>query len=728
MENNRTIEIAIDRTVESLINPIENLQLMGRKEFQTQTTRLRNLYTKTMENAREQIHLEEKGILITDAETYSKYVGKCIEDGEYVLDIETTGLDPLNDIIVGLCIYSPSQKPAYVPLLHTDIDNKLLEGQIDIMGVKWHTHRLLRSKAKWINHNIKFDAKFLKYQWNIEETTHAIYWDTMIAQFLLNENETSHALKYLYAKYISKSKDKQSYNELFAKTPFNYVPLDLAEIYGANDGTKTYALYQFQKQYLNENGREDFTKLYKLFMDIEMPLLKVLVDMEITGVEIRPDFAEELKDKYQKEANELLDGLYATIDRFTVQIQNHPKLQDLLAKQAKNKKFKGTKYADKINFSSSQQKQILFYEILKFPKVNRQEPNSCGAATMQMWLDSNLTTNQRQFLKDYMKWAKLDKLITSFIEKIPKAVDLKTNAVHTNFNQVGTVTGRFSSSHPIHKINLQQIPSKDKYIRKIFKAREGKVLIGSDFSQIEPRILASLSKDEKMIDAYRNGTDLYAMMASEIFSKPYEECLEFHPVTGEKQPEGKDRRTQVKSVLLGIMYGRSPASIASQFGKSKAWGEKVVEDFYTSFPSIRMTTLQSQYTASKLGYVSTICGRKRRLPDMKLDKEDYRYISATRQCLNAIIQGSSADIMKIAMIEVSTNPRMIEIGAKPLITVHDELIIEVDRQYALEAGELMSTIMKRVGERLTGLVMKCDVEISEIWTGEDISKDLKGDL
>lgn len=722
----RQIEIAIDRTVESLINPIQNLQLMGRKEFQTQTTRLKNLYTKTMENARKIIHAEEKGFLITNYETLRSYIRCCEVQGEFVLDLETTGLDPLNDLIVGICLYTPNQIPCYIPIYHTDIDNKLVEGQLSLEEVKTLVTRLFESEAKWINHNIKFDAKFLKYQWGVDCIPN-IYWDTQVAQHILNENEQSHALKYLYAKYISKSKDKNSYNELFAKTPFNYVPLDLAEVYGANDGTKTYALYQFQKQYLNDLGRDDFVQLYKLFMDIEMPLLKVLVDMEITGVEIRPDFAKELKEEYQEKADALLAGLYDTLDRFTLQIQQHPKLNDLLTKQAKSKKYRGTKFADKINFASSTQKQILFYEILKYPKVNRKEL-SCDSKTMEKWLDSNITINQRQFLEDYMKWAKLDKLITSFIDKIPNAVDLKTNAVHTNFNQVGTVTGRFSSSHPIHKINLQQIPSKDKYVRKMFKAREGKVFIGSDYSQIEPRLLASLSKDEKMIEAYQNGTDLYAMMASEIFGKPYEECLEFNPVTGEKQPEGKIMRTQVKSVLLGIMYGRSPASIAGQFGKKKAWAEKIIEDFYKSFPKIRVLTLQVQYMASKLGYVSTICGRKRRLPNMKLDKEDYRYISACRQCLNAVLQGSSADIMKIAMVEIGNHPRMLELGARILLTVHDEMIIEVDRQHALEAGNILSTVMKDIGERLTGLVMKCDVEISEVWTGDDITEELKEDL
>ena len=721
----RLLDMSIDRTVEPLMNHIELLQQAGRKEFQ-QTTRLRNQYTKIIEQAREQIHSEEKGKLLTDYDKLACYIHELTTKDVFVLDIETTGLDPFNDPIVGICLYAEGMTPSYVPVLHTDLDNKLIEGQLTLDQVKYQIKRLFRSEAKWINHNIKFDAKFLEYQWGIN-TRDSIYWDTMISAFILNENEPTHALKPLYAKYISKTKDKQSYKDLFEKTPFNYIPLDLAEVYGANDGIKTYELYKFHMKYLNNNpeNKGDFKKLYDVFMNMEMPLLKVLVELELTGVEIREEFASELKDKYQQLADEQEYELYAVVDKYSNAIAKHEKLQDLLAKQAKNKKYKGTPYAEKINFNSAPQKKILFFEILKFPSLLRKDPYSCGKEHITVWLDSDkLSKEQRHFLEVYQEWSKLNKLITSFIEKIPLAKEYKTNAVHTNFNQIGTVTGRFSSSHPIHKINLQQIPSRDKYIRKIFKAREGKVFVGSDFSQIEPRILASLSQDKKMIEAYTKGTDLYAMMASEIFKKPYEECLEFHPVTGAKQPEGKNRRTQVKSVLLGIMYGRSPVSIASQFGETRQWGEKIVADFYKSFPEIQTCTLQAQYQARTLGYTTTITGRKRRLPDMKLPKDDYKYISATRQCLNAKIQGSSADVMKVTMVEIANHPRLQEIGARPLITVHDEVILEVDKEFALETADLLETVMKQVGERMVGICMKCDVEICDVWSGDDIRENI----
>lgn len=722
----RQLEICIDRTVESMKNQIQLLQEVGRKEFQTQTTRLKNAYTKVIDNAREVIHSEEKGILLNTQVTLEQYINQCIVDGEYVLDIETTGLDPFNDLIVGVCLYSPSQEPAYIPMLHTDIDNKLLPGQLEVAVVKQQIKKLVESDARWINHRIKFDAKFLMYRWNIRPKN--IYWDTEVGAFILNENERTHGLKPLYAKYITKSKDKQSYKDLFEKTPFNYIPLDLAEVYGANDGIKTYTVYKFQKQYLNPNHiRKDFQNLYHVFMDIEMALVPVLCDMELRGVEIDIDFAKELEVKYGILVDEQEQYLYDIIyTRFANKIKNHVGLQALISKQAKSKKLRGTKYQDIINLNSSQQLKFLFFDILGFPKLYKKEPTSCGKEQQQLWLDSDkVSKGQKEFLEAFIEWRRLYKLLTSFIVKIQVAKEIKTNAVHTEFKQTGAKTGRFSSSHPIHKMNLQQIPSRNKDIRKIFKARPGHVFIGSDFSAIEPRILATVSQDPTMLKTFNEGTDIYASLASIIFNMPYEECLEFHPVTGEKQPEGKDRRAQTKSVLLGIMYSRGARAIAEQFGKDVKWGQALIDDFFEKFPLIKETITKSTYHAEKLGYVCTITGRKRRLPNMKLDKSSYLYQEASRQCLNARIQGSSADVMKLAMVNLYNHPKFKELDGNILMTIHDELIVECRDEVAVEMSELLPEVMKDTAMKLLGTKQKCDVEVSRVWSGDDCLDEIK---
>ena len=181
--------------------------------------------------------------------------------------------------------------------------------------------------------------------------------------------------------------------------------------------------------------------------------------------------------------------------------------------------------------------------------------------------------------------------------------------------------------------------------------------MGGDFSQIEPRVLAFLSGDESMINAYKEGKDLYAIMGSQVYQLPYEDCREFYP-DGTVNAEGKHRRTTMKSVLLGIMYERGATAIGEQFNKSAEWAQQLIDNFYKSFPKINQYRLKIENMAETYGYVTTITGRKRRLPDMQLeDKDDYRYQEAHRQSLNSVIQGSSADIMKLSMIAIYNDPR-----------------------------------------------------------------------
>lgn len=692
------------------------LQTPPRKEFDTTVTRTRNKYLNVNQKARE---LVETGVLkseypfitITTPEQLRSFVALCVSNGEYVLDLETTGLDVFNDKIVGVCLYTPNHPSVYVPLNHTDMENNRLEGQLEESEAQAILKPLVTSRARAINHNIKFDAKFLLANWGY--TFNNIYWDTMIAGFLLLETETSHGLKYLYDKYIGKTGDKTSYNDLFDGIPFNFVDLDLASIYGANDGIKTYKLYQFQSQFLNpRHKREDFRQLYHVMADIEMPLQPVLIGMEMRGVEIRQDFVQELEIKYRAKLDELETQLYQMIDCLNHIIETYPELVEL-------------KKGNPINLNSPKQMAILFYDVMKFPIVDRKKPRGTGKEQRNLWQQEVKQPNKLKFLETYCEYKDVEKLLSGFLKKIPNAREPKTNAVHTNFNPIGAKTGRFSSSHPIHKINLQQIPSKNKDIRKIFKARDGHVFVGSDFSQIEPRILASISQDESLIGAYNGGRDLYSTMASKIFKKPYEECLEFHPETGAKQDEGKKLRTFCKSILLGIMYGRGAKSIGEQIGESEAVAQQIVDDFYKEFPKVRQLTRAVQYNAEVTGYVATLDGRKRRLPEMQIkDHTNSKYVNATRQCLNAIVQGTSADIMKKSMIEIANHPRFKEVEAQLLLTIHDEVIAEVKREYALEVGEIITDTMKRVAFDMLGVVQKCDVEITEVWSGDDVAEQL----
>ena len=635
--------------------------------------------------------------------------------GEYVLDVETTGLDVYNDILVGICLYNPDLPSFYVPFNHTDLNNVRVEGQMTEDECKAvMIPYLANGDLKCINHNIKFDDKMITFNWG--QRIANVWWDTNIAGWVLNENE-KHGLKPMYNKYILNGEGSdEDFGDLFEGIPCNYIPIDIFAIYGANDGFKTWALYQFQKQYLNpDHKRADYRKLYEVFREIEMPLIDVCMDMELRGVEIREDFAKELSVKFNAEMIEKEALCDAYVAKFAEYIEKNATLMRL------------TKGAIKINYNSPQQVAILLYDIFKLKSVSRKDPRGTGDKIIQQHRNNAKKAGTKkaeeflEFLDNYKRYKECKKLLSTYIDKIPAVKDEKTNAVHTTFNQYGAVTGRFSSSDTVTKVNLQNIPSHEKSIRKIFRARDGYKLVGGDFSQIEPRVLAYISGDENMQNAYKEGRDLYAIMGSQVYNLPYEDCREFYP-DGTVNAEGKERRTTMKSVLLGIMYERGSKAIAEQFNKTSEWADELIENFYKAFPKIQQLRLKIEKTAEEYGYVSTVCGRKRRLPDMQLpDKDDYRYAEAHRQSLNSVIQGSSADIMKLSMIAIYNDPKYKELDCHMIITVHDELIMEVPEDHIKEGADLLVSTMKRVGHSLIDLPMSVDAEVNDYWYGENLA-------
>lgn len=662
------------------------------------------------------LHAEGEVETIRTPERLKEYMDHCKQSGEYVLDVETTGLDIYNDILVGICLYTPGETSAYVPFNHTDLQNVRVADQMSEEQVRDIMLPCLQDQElRCINHNIKFDNKKLAWDW--KQIIVNIYWDTLIAGYVLNENEP-HGLKPLYNKYILHGKgSSEDYGDLFEGIPFNYVPIDVATVYGANDGFKTYALYKFQAQYLREDHpREDFRKMYYVFREVEMPLIPLCTDMEMRGVEIREDFAKELSEDFNKEMVEVEAKCDAYVEQFKQYILDHNNLMRL------------TKGTCKINYSSPQQVAALFYDIFKLRSVSRKEPRGTGDKIIQKFLstakkkDTKKSREFAEFLENYQRFKEIKKLLGTYVDKIPQVKEPKINAVYTTYNQYGAKTGRFSSSDTVSKINLQNIPSKEKRIRKIFKARDGYKLVGGDFSQIEPRVLAFLSGDESMINAYKEGKDLYAIMGSQVYQLPYEDCREFYP-DGTVNAEGKHRRTTMKSVLLGIMYERGATAIGEQFNKSAEWAQQLIDNFYKSFPKINQYRLKIENMAETYGYVTTITGRKRRLPDMQLeDKDDYRYQEAHRQSLNSVIQGSSADIMKLSMIAIYNDPRYKALDCHMIITVHDELIMEVPEDHIKEGSELLVGTMKRVGHSLIDLPMSVDAEVNDYWYGENLAE------
>lgn len=689
-------------------------RLKHNKNADTTRTVRRNAITRSIEKAYEHYNSGElKPVLpvkaITDKQELINYMEKIREKGIYVLDLETTGVDIWNDIIVGVALYVEGEQPAYVPINHTNLNLVIHKGQLEEKEVKEVLKPYLIDKEiKVIAHNGKFDDKILFTNWGYRIGN--LYWDSMIAQHILNENEPK-GLKHLYSRYIDKSDEGYDYGELFGRnTPFNFIPLDLATLYGANDGIKTWQLYKFQSQWLNPNHkRKDFRELYKVFTEIEMKLLPVVTDIELRGIELRIDYYKQIEQELTKKLTNTENSMDKIVVKSSSKILQNEELSRL------------TKNTGKINYNSPKQVQILLYDIWNLPAVDRRNPRGTGEDIMKTLLDKTKDSNIKEFIAMFLEFKGDRKILTTYITKLPKEVEKKTNAIHTQFNQVGTVTGRFSSTNP----NLQNIPSRGEWggrVRQGFKAREGCIFIGSDLSQIEPRVLASLVNSfnggKDMFNAYLEGRDLYVMMASKIYQLPEEECMEFDS-EGNFQEEGNFRRDSVKSVLLGIMYERGNNAIAEQFNKPIKWADEIIQMFNKSFPHVEQYRKYLVHHAETLGYVTTLQGRKRRLPDMKLrNPKNNKYNAAHRQVLNAVIQGTAGDILKQAMINVGKNKRLKELDAHMVLTIHDELILEAPEEYKEEVGEILAEEMKSVGYNLLGIPMKCDVEYMKVWGGE----------
>ena len=720
--------------------------------------------------------------LVTDSNRIEEYLHNTLKNGILAVDTETNGLDRIDGKIAGICLYTPGEKGIYIPVGHVSyMTNQPLKDNVPCETMENFFKVCNEHNIKYILHNAKFDMHILYWMIGVKIVP---YWDTLIAGQLLNENEP-HGLKVLYQKYCVRADEEQQvakFNTLFNGIEFNSIPPSVGYMYAAFDPIMTYELYKFQEQYLDKEVgqycyRKGLERVADVFREIEMPLIEVVFDMEVQGVDIDTDLAKELKDKYTYYMNLAVDNFKAQI----IELEVAGAFDELRVKHP-DKFNKISELGDiKINIASNAQLVILFYDVLKLdpPKGQR----SVG--------EEQLKQLHHPLVDCILEYRGMSKLLSTYIEAIPNHIAKKDGKLHANFNQYGAKTGRFSSSDP----NLQNIPSKTKKlsdgtvidaghdIRQMFIAGEGNVIIGGDFSQQEPRCLAHMSQDENMINAYLHGKDLYATIASKLYNKPYEECKEFRP-DGTVNPEGKQRRSSVKPILLGIMYGRGVNSIAEQMNITKEEAQQVINDFYKQFPKVKEFVEFAQENARTYGFVETAWGRKRRLPNMQLDPIEitvenpnlistfnpldfsctentevsdevyYKYLrlmnraygreakekvkqqakaegyklvdnggyiaDAQRQCVNSIIQGSAADMTKIAMIQIHRNKRLRELGYKLIIPVHDEVLGVCPKENAKEVRDILEYIMVHVVDGKFEIPMKTDIECTYRWYGEGI--------
>ena len=541
--------------------------------------------------------------VIKTKEDLHNYITKALENGVIALDTETdNSLDPITCKLMGPCLYTPGLKNAYVPVNHIDINTgNRLEWQVTEDEVAEELNRL--GDCKVITHNGKFDYEVFKCTTGY---VMKMYWDTMVGAKLLDENERSYGLKQQYIAKIDSSIEKYSIEHLFEGVEYAVVDPDIFALYAATDSFMTYKLYEYQLEQFN---RPDHKRLKSLMLDIEMPVTEVSAEMELTGVAIDKEYSARLSKKYHKE----LDGIVARIDaelknyeeriklwRMTEEANFHP-----TTAQGKMSKSKSEQLEDPVNIGSPTQLAILLYDVLKHEPVDKKKPRGTG--------EEELKKIKEPICELILEYRGAQKLITTYVDKFVDILNPKTGRLHAHFNTLGAGTGRFSSSDP----NLQNIPSHRKDIRLMFCASPGYSFVGSDYSAQEPRLLSAMASERAMLEAYRNGQDLYAVIAQKVYNNGYWDNME-HWEDGSPNPDGKKRRSEAKSILLGLMYGRGTASIAEQMGCTYERAQEVTDKFFSSFPDVKTWVNKTQEDAKKFGYVEDFWGRRRRLPDIQL--------------------------------------------------------------------------------------------------------------
>lgn len=484
-------------------------------------------------------------VVIRDRKSFTSYIDKAIQNGAIAVDTETNNsLDPLTCKIMGLCIYTPGEKNAYVPVNHVNPETGVkLENQLTEQDIKEELGRLVKTPTQFILHNADFDFQVIYYTCDVSIN---VDWDTMIGSKILDENELA-GLKYQYVHKIDDSIEKYSINSFFENIEYAVVDPDIFALYAATDAYMTYKLYLYQKDLFSRPENE---KLYHLFRDIEIPISKVVTKMEMTGVSIDTDYADRLAKYYRSELSKLDEKINAELEnlkpqilewRLTPEANFRPKKAKATKGGEEYDKSKSEQLKDPVEVTSATQLAILIYDVLGYPPQDKKTPRGTGEDILEKLANQGFTLG-----KIILEKRGLIKLLNTFIEAIPAQLSPRDNRLHAHFSTTGTNTGRLSSSNP----NLQNIPSGNKAVRLIFRASPGCSIVGGDFSQQEPRLLAHYTQDEQMIEAYKNKKDLYATMASQIYGNSYWDNMEHHE-DGTPNPEGKKRRGSVKSIVLG---------------------------------------------------------------------------------------------------------------------------------------------------------------------------------
>jgi DNA polymerase-1 len=572
------------------------------------------------------------------------FVKNLMNQSSVCFDTETTGLNPLTAELVGIAFSWEAGKGFYVPFPEDKIDAQDL---IEILRPFFENENIQK-----IGQNLKYDIKVLaKYNIDVKGKL----FDTMLAHYLINP-DMRHNMDVLAETYLNYT--PISIIELIGKKGKNQlsirdVPLVKQTEYAVEDADITLQLKEHFEKELGEANTQ------KLFDEIELPLLRVLAAMELEGINLDVEFLNSLSEDLNKDIDTLVAKIYEVA-------------------------------GEEFNIASPKQLGIILFEKLKL--VDKPKKTKTGQYATGEDILSYLAKDH-EIIRNILEYRGLAKLKSTYVDALPLQVEEATGHVHTDYMQTVAATGRLSSNNP----NLQNIPirtERGRQVRKAFVPRnEEYTLLAADYSQIELRIIAALSKEETMIEAFNNGEDIHASTASKVFNVPISEVT-------------REQRGNAKTVNFGIIYGVSAFGLSNQTDLSRGEAKELIDTYYETYPKLRAYMSEQVDFARDNGYVKTVLDRRRYLKDINSRNAIVRG-AAERNAVNAPIQGSAADIIKIAMINIYNKLEAGNYKTKMLLQVHDELVFDV---YKPEL-EVMKTLIKTEMESAYKLDVPLDVEL-----------------
>lgn len=600
-------------------------------------------FAKEISSSDSSIKKEARYKTITDKKDFDEFIPRLKEQKEFVLDFETTGANPLQARPIGISFCWKKAEAYYVILknaargLGIDYAFRALKGILE------------DEKIRKIGQNIKYE-KLILSQYGID--LKGIEFDTMVASYLLNPSKFNHNLDDIAFEYLDHR--MISMDDLVGtgkkKVPIENVPLEEISEYSCEDSDVTLRLKDIFEGLLYEKG------LDKLFKEIELPLVSVLSDMEKNGIKIDVDFLKDASIYMEKELRGIVKNIY---------------------------KMAGTEF----NINSPKQLSGILFEKLGLPVVRK---TKTGAST-----DVNVLEHLsfiHPLPKELLRYRELSKLKSTYIDALPELVNQKTGRVHTSFNQTVTATGRLSSSKP----NLQNIPIKTeegRRIRKAFVGGDGRYIMSADYSQIELRILAHLSGDEELTDAFENNRDVHVHTASVIFDV-------------EEKDVNPQMRASAKTVNFGIVYGISAYGLSRSLSTDLETAQRFIDSYFERYPRVKLYMEDRIEEARDMGYVTTLFNRRRYIPEIKTGSAKEQQ-QAERIAINTPVQGSAADLIKIAMIDIHNEMKKKNVTSMMMLQVHDELVFEVPEKEL----ELMSSLIKNRMENAVKLKIPIRVTV-----------------